>query len=350
MSEATHVGSGKVRELYALDDERLLLVASDRISTFDVVLPTEIPDKGRVLTGLSGYWFARTQNVVSNHLLALRDDGRSTECKRLEMLPIECVVRGYLSGSGLEGLPATGAVCGHRLPEGLVESQQLPRPIFTPATKAQTGHDENIDRAAAVELVGEERYDEAEATALALYELVSEHARERGIILADTKLEFGIDENGALVLGDEAFTPDSSRFWPADEYRAGSTPPSFDKQFVRDYCESLGWDKTSPGPRASRRRRRRHAGALRRGVRAADRPLVRRLPGRPERGARMRATVLVRPKPGILDPQGQAVESSLRHLGFEVATRGSAGSSTSSSRPTIATRRRRSSSECASSS
>ena len=248
MSEATHVGSGKVRELYELDDERLLLVASDRISTFDVVLPTEIPDKGRVLTGLSGYWFARTQNVVANHLLALRDDGRSTECKRLEMLPIECVVRGYLSGSGWKDYKATGAVCGHQLPEGLVESQQLPRPIFTPATKAQTGHDENIDRAAAIELVGEERYDEAEATALALYELVSEHARERGIILADTKLEFGIDETGALVLGDEAFTPDSSRFWPVDEYRMGSTPPSFDKQFVRDYCESLGWDKAYPGP------------------------------------------------------------------------------------------------------
>jgi phosphoribosylaminoimidazole-succinocarboxamide synthase len=248
VSEATHVGSGKVRELYELDDERLLLVASDRISTFDVVLPTEIPDKGRVLTGLSGYWFARTQNVVANHLLALRDDGRSTECKRLEMLPIECVVRGYLSGSGWKDYKATGAVCGHQLPEGLVESQQLPRPIFTPATKAQTGHDENIDRAAAIELVGEERYDEAEATALALYELVSEHARERGIILADTKLEFGIDETGALVLGDEAFTPDSSRFWPVDEYRMGSTPPSFDKQFVRDYCESLGWDKAYPGP------------------------------------------------------------------------------------------------------
>ncbi|HET7129071.1 MAG TPA: phosphoribosylaminoimidazolesuccinocarboxamide synthase [Gaiellaceae bacterium] len=248
MSEATHVGSGKVRELYALDDDRLLLVASDRISTFDVVLPTEIPDKGRVLTGLSGYWFARTSHVVGNHLLALRDDGRSTECKRLEMLPIECVVRGYLSGSGWKDYQATGAVCGHHLPEGLVESQQLPRPIFTPATKAQTGHDENIDRAAAIELVGDDRYDEAEATALALYELVAEHARERGIILADTKLEFGMDESGQLVLGDEAFTPDSSRFWPADGYRAGSTPPSFDKQFVRDYCESLGWDKTDPGP------------------------------------------------------------------------------------------------------
>jgi phosphoribosylaminoimidazole-succinocarboxamide synthase len=248
MSEATHLASGKVREIYALDEERLLLVASDRISTFDVILPTEIPDKGRVLTGLSGFWFARTQEIVPNHLLALREDGRSTECKRLEMLPIECVVRGYLSGSGWKDYKATGAVCGHVLPEGLVESQQLPTPIFTPATKATSGHDENIDRAAAVELVGEERFDEVEAVALALYEHVSAYARERGIILADTKLEFGIDESGRLVLGDEAFTPDSSRFWPADEYTPGATPPSYDKQFVRDYCESLGWDKTDPGP------------------------------------------------------------------------------------------------------
>src|SRR5438270_11074959 len=194
MSDAVaHVGSGKVRELYALDDDRLLLVASDRISTFDVVLPTEIPDKGRVLTGLSGFWFARTAGLTPHHLLALREDGRSSECRRLEMLPIECVVRGYLSGSGWKDYVSTGAVCGHALPEGLVESQQLPRPIFTPATKAQSGHDENIDRTAGTELVGEERYDEVEATALALYELVSEHARERGIILADTKLEFGID-------------------------------------------------------------------------------------------------------------------------------------------------------------
>jgi phosphoribosylaminoimidazole-succinocarboxamide synthase len=248
MSEAVHVGSGKVRELYALDDERLLLVASDRISTFDVILPTEIPDKGRVLTGVAGFWFARTRELVPNHLLALREDGRSTECRRLEMLPIECVVRGYLAGSGWKDYVATGEVCGHRLPAGLVESQQLPEPIFTPSTKAETGHDENIDRAAAVALVGEERYDEVEATALALYRFVSDYARERGIILADTKLEFGLDQDGRLVLGDEAFTPDSSRFWPADEYEPGGTPPSFDKQFVRDYCESLGWDKTDPGP------------------------------------------------------------------------------------------------------
>ncbi len=249
MSEtASHLASGKVREIYALDDERLLLVASDRISTFDVVLPTEIPDKGRVLTGLSGYWFAQTASIVPNHLLELRDDGRSTECRRLEMLPIECVVRGYLAGSGWKDYLATGEVCGHRLPLGLSESEQLPEPIFTPATKAQTGHDENIDRDAAIALVGEERYDEAERLTLELYRFVAARARERGIILADTKLEFGVDPEGRLVLADEAFTPDSSRFWPANGYEPGGPQPSYDKQFVRDYCESLGWGKTYPGP------------------------------------------------------------------------------------------------------
>jgi phosphoribosylaminoimidazole-succinocarboxamide synthase len=248
MPEAAHVASGKVREIYALDDERLLLVASDRISTFDVVLPTEIPDKGRVLTGLSGFWFARTQEIVPNHLLALRPDGRSTECRRLEMLPIECVVRGYLAGSGWNDYRSTGEVCGHALPEGLVESAKLPEPIFTPATKAQEGHDENIDRARAVELVGEERFDEVERISIELYRFVSDYAAERGILLADTKLEFGVDEQGRLVLGDEAFTPDSSRFWPADQYAPGGTQPSFDKQFVRDYCETTGWNKTDPGP------------------------------------------------------------------------------------------------------
>jgi phosphoribosylaminoimidazole-succinocarboxamide synthase len=244
---ALHVGSGKVRELYALDDERLLLVASDRISTFDVVLPTEIPDKGRVLTGLSGFWFARTRDICANHLQALRPDGRSTECRRLEMLPIECVVRGYLAGSGWKDYRETGAVCGHRLPEGLREADQLPEPIFTPATKAATGHDENIDREQAAELVGAERLAEVERTAMELYTFAARHARQRGILIADTKFEFGLDD-GRLVLGDEALTPDSSRFWPADEYRPGSSPPSFDKQYVRDYCESLGWDKTDPGP------------------------------------------------------------------------------------------------------
>jgi phosphoribosylaminoimidazole-succinocarboxamide synthase len=245
---AVHVGSGKVRELYELEDERLLLVASDRISTFDVVLPTEIPDKGRVLTGLSGFWFARTRALVPNHLLALRPDGRSTECRRLQMLPIECVVRGYLTGSGWKDYRATGAVCGHLLAEGLRDSDRLPEPIFTPATKAEKGHDENIDRERAAELVGQERLDEVEQTAIALYRFASEHAAARGILIADTKFEFGFDAEGRLVLGDEAFTPDSSRFWPADEYEAGRPQPSFDKQFVRDYCETLGWDKTDPGP------------------------------------------------------------------------------------------------------
>jgi phosphoribosylaminoimidazole-succinocarboxamide synthase len=246
-AQATHVASGKVRELYALDDERLLLVASDRISTFDVVLPTDIPDKGRLLTGLSGFWFARTKHIVPNHLLALRDDGRSTECRRLEMLPLECVVRGYITGSGWKDYLATGEVCGHVLPEGLTESERLPQPLFTPSTKAQTGHDENISRDQAAELIGD-RLEEVERTALDLYRFAAAHAESRGIILADTKFELGLDAAGALVLADEAFTPDSSRFWPADRYSPGGPQPSFDKQYVRGYCESVGWDKTYPGP------------------------------------------------------------------------------------------------------
>jgi phosphoribosylaminoimidazole-succinocarboxamide synthase len=245
---ALHVGSGKVRELYSLDDERLLLVASDRISTFDVVLPTEIPDKGRVLCGLSAFWFARTRGVSPNHLLAVRNDGRSMECRRLEMVPLECVVRGYLAGSGLNDYRRTGSVCGHRLPEGLRESERLPEPIFTPATKADIGHDENIDLESAAELVGPERLAELQEASLALYRFASAHALERGIVIADTKFEFGVDSEGTLVLADEAFTPDSSRFWPADQYAPGGPQPSFDKQFVRDYCESLGWNKTAPGP------------------------------------------------------------------------------------------------------
>jgi phosphoribosylaminoimidazole-succinocarboxamide synthase len=248
MPEATHVASGKVRELYALDDERLLLVASDRISTFDVVLPTEIPDKGRVLTGLSGFWFTLLREIVPNHMLAIRDDGRSMECRRLEMLPIECVVRGYLAGSGWKDYRATGSTSGHALPEGLRESDRLPAPIFTPATKAQTGHDENIDRSRAAELVGAERLGEVEQVSLALYATAAEHALARGIIIADTKFELGLDRDGRLVLGDEALTPDSSRFWPANSYEPGRASDSFDKQFVRDYCESTGWDKTYPGP------------------------------------------------------------------------------------------------------
>jgi phosphoribosylaminoimidazole-succinocarboxamide synthase len=248
MPETAHVGSGKVRELYALDDDRLLLVASDRISTFDVVLPTNIPDKGRVLTGLSAFWFARTSSIVPNHLLGLREDGRSTECRRLEMLPLECVVRGYITGSGWKDYQATGATSGHELPAGLHESDRLPEPIFTPSTKALEGHDENIDLARAAELVGAERLREVERSALELYRFASEYALERGIIIADTKFEFGVDDAGELVLADEAFTPDSSRFWPTDQYEPGRPQPSFDKQFVRDYCESLGWDKTYPGP------------------------------------------------------------------------------------------------------
>jgi phosphoribosylaminoimidazole-succinocarboxamide synthase len=249
MSEALiHVASGKVRELFTIDDDRLLLVASDRISTFDVVLPTEIPDKGRVLTGLSAFWFARTRHVCANHLLELRPDGRSTECRRLEMLPLECVVRGYLAGSGWKDYRRSGSTSGHALPAGLRESDRLPEPIFTPSTKATSGHDENIDAVQAVELVGRARYEECEETSLALYRFAAEHAAARGIVIADTKFEFGLDADGRLVLADEAFTPDSSRFWPADEYAPGGPQPSFDKQFVRDYCESLGWDKTPPGP------------------------------------------------------------------------------------------------------
>jgi phosphoribosylaminoimidazole-succinocarboxamide synthase len=245
---ATHVASGKVREIYALDDDRLLLVASDRISTFDVVLPTEIPDKGRVLTGLSGFWFTLLRGIVPNHMLSIHDDGRSMECRRLEMLPIECVVRGYLAGSGWKDYQATGSTSGHALPEGLRESDRLPQPIFTPATKAQTGHDENISRDQAAELVGAERLAEVERVAIALYTFAAEHALASGIIIADTKFELGIDSEGILVLGDEALTPDSSRFWPADTYEPGRGQDSFDKQFVRDYCEMTSWNKTAPGP------------------------------------------------------------------------------------------------------
>jgi phosphoribosylaminoimidazole-succinocarboxamide synthase len=248
VSEATHVGSGKVREIYAVDDDTLALVASDRISTFDVVLPTPIPDKGRVLTGLSAFWFARTGDIVPNHLLQLREDGRTMVCRKLEMLPIECVVRGYLAGSGWKDYRETGEVCGHLLPGGLKESARLPAPIFTPATKSTEGHDENIDEAQAAALCGAERYEAAKEASLALYRFGSQHAEERGIILADTKFEFGVSQDGSLVLGDEALTPDSSRFWPAPEYAPGRPQASFDKQFVRDWCEETGWNKEPPGP------------------------------------------------------------------------------------------------------
>jgi phosphoribosylaminoimidazole-succinocarboxamide synthase len=244
---AVHLGSGKVRELYALDDDTLLLVASDRISTFDVVLPTPIPDKGRVLTGLSAFWFARTRELVPNHLLAVRADGRTLECRRLAMLPVEVVVRGYLAGSGWRDYRRDGSICGHRLPPGLREGDRLPTPIVTPATKAAEGHDENVTEETADELC-RGRFGEARDAALALYRFGAAHAAARGILLADTKFELGLDRDDSLVLGDEALTPDSSRFWPGDGYAPGGPQPSFDKQFVRDWCERTGWDKAPPGP------------------------------------------------------------------------------------------------------
>ena len=248
MPDAVHLGSGKVRELYAVGDDELVLVASDRISTFDVVLATEIPDKGRVLTGLSAYWFARTREIVPNHLLALRPDGRSIECRRLEMLPVEFVVRGYLAGSGWAEYRDTGTVCGHALPAGLVESDRLPEPILTPATKAVEGHDANITEIAAEALCGSEPYRAARKAALALYRFAATHVEARGLVLADTKFEFGLDANEVVTLGDEALTPDSSRLWPADRYAPGGPQPSFDKQYVRDWCLASGWDRTPPGP------------------------------------------------------------------------------------------------------
>jgi phosphoribosylaminoimidazole-succinocarboxamide synthase len=248
MPDAVHVGSGKVRELYALGDDVLVLVASDRISTYDVVLPTEIPDKGRVLTGLSAYWFARTGHLVPNHLLTLRPDGRSLECRRLEMLPAEFVVRGYLAGSGWTDYTTTGQICGHRLPSGLRESERLAVPIVTPATKAAAGHDVNITEDEAEALCGADAYAAAREAALAVYRFAAAHAEQRGILIADTKFEFGLDGRGAVTLADEAITPDSSRFWPADAYAVGGPQPSFDKQYVRDWCLGTGWDRTAPGP------------------------------------------------------------------------------------------------------
>ena len=248
MPEATHVASGKVREIYALGERELLLVASDRISTFDVVLPTEIPDKGRVLTGLSAFWFARTREIVGNHLLSVRPDGRSLECRRLQMLPVEFVVRGYLAGSGWVEYRDTGAICGHQIRPGLVESERLPEPILTPATKAMEGHDVNITEAEAEELCGAGAYRAARAAAHALYRFGADRAEESGLILADTKFELGLDPAGVVTLGDEALTPDSSRFWPADDYAPGRPQASFDKQYVRDWCLATGWDRTAPGP------------------------------------------------------------------------------------------------------
>ncbi|MGI8731575.1 MAG: phosphoribosylaminoimidazolesuccinocarboxamide synthase [Solirubrobacteraceae bacterium] len=249
-----HLASGKVRDLYDLG-ERLLMVASDRISTYDVVHPTPIPDKGKVLTGLSVFWFGLTGEIVPNHLLSTTDGvpgearGRALAVRRLEMLPVECVVRGYLTGSGWKDYQATGAVAGIGLPAGLRDSERLPEPIFTPSTKAEVGHDETIDFDRAAEIVGDRGVmDRLRDLSLSLYTSAAEHAASRGVILADTKFEFGHDADGVLCVGDEVLTPDSSRFWPADGYEVGRPQPSFDKQYVRDWASQTGWDKRPPAP------------------------------------------------------------------------------------------------------
>jgi phosphoribosylaminoimidazole-succinocarboxamide synthase len=250
-----HLSSGKVRDIYAVGEDRLLLVASDRISTYDVVHPTPIPDKGKVLTGLTAFWLERTGDICPNHLISYTDvpeefRGRAMLVERLEMAPVECVVRGYITGSGWKDYQATGAVCGIDLPDGLRESDQLPEPIFTPATKAEVGdHDENVDFDRAAEIIGDRALlEELRRLSVEVYELGAAHARERGIILADTKFEFGRRADGTIVLGDEVLTPDSSRFWPADGYEPGHGQPSFDKQYVRDWASGSGWDKTPPAP------------------------------------------------------------------------------------------------------
>ncbi|ANB03651.1 phosphoribosylaminoimidazolesuccinocarboxamide synthase [Ectothiorhodospira sp. BSL-9] len=256
------IHKGKVRDIYAVDDHHMLIVTTDRLSAFDVILPTPIPDKGRVLTQISAFWFDRLSHVVPNQLcaLTLADvipdaaeraplQGRSVVVKRLKALPVEAVVRGYLIGSGWKSYQADGTVCGITLPPGLKMADRLPEPIYTPSTKAEVGaHDENVDYAHTERTLGPEVAAQVRDTALALYKEAAAHALERGIIIADTKFEFGLDEQGVLHLIDEALTPDSSRFWPADTYAPGMSPPSFDKQYLRDYLETLDWDKTDPGP------------------------------------------------------------------------------------------------------
>jgi phosphoribosylaminoimidazole-succinocarboxamide synthase len=252
---AALIAQGKVRDIHDAGDGRLLLVASDRISTYDVVHPTPIPAKGKVLTGMTAFWLDQTSDICPNHLISYTDvpaqhRGRAMLVERLEMVPVECVVRGYITGSGWKDYQATGAVCGIALPGGLRESERLPEPIFTPATKAELGdHDENVDFDRAAEIVGDrELLEELRRLSIAIYERGAEHARERGIILADTKFEFGRRADGTIVLGDEVLTPDSSRFWPADGYEPGHGQPSFDKQYVRDWASASGWDKTPPAP------------------------------------------------------------------------------------------------------
>ncbi|WP_020663976.1 phosphoribosylaminoimidazolesuccinocarboxamide synthase [Amycolatopsis benzoatilytica] len=255
LADYPKIAAGKVRDLYAVGDDHLLLVTSDRISAYDFVLDTPIPDKGRVLTAMSVFWFEQLSDLVSNHLVAYDDAripaevrGRALLVRRLEMLPVEAVARGYLTGSGYADYRRTGAVCGVELPAGLVEASKLPSPIFTPATKAAIGeHDENVSFDAVVATIGAKRAEEVREATLAIYRRGAELAAERGILLADTKLEFGVDETGALVLADEVLTPDSSRYWPADGYEAGRTQPSFDKQYVRDWLTGpeSGWDRAS---------------------------------------------------------------------------------------------------------
>ncbi len=255
---------GKVRDVYAADAEHLLIVATDRLSAFDVVLPTPIPGKGRILTALSNFWFARSRAIVRNHLdLATRDlvdvlpdpaeraqvEGRAVVARKLQSVPVEAIVRGYLIGSGWKDYQRDGRLCGIALPVGLRQAEQLPEPIFTPSTKAAVGeHDENVSFEHVVDRLGERRAEQLRDISLRLYHEAAEYALSRGIIIADTKFEFGLDPQGELVLMDELLTPDSSRFWPVDGYRPGISPPSFDKQFVRDYLETLDWDKTAPGP------------------------------------------------------------------------------------------------------
>lgn len=262
LSDLQLVRRGKVRDVYAVDDHSLLIVATDRISAFDCVLPTPIQRKGEVLTALSEFWFHQLRDVVPNHLItsavsempekvqqhAAELQGRSMLVKRAEVFPIECVVRGYLVGSGWKDYLRTGEVCGHKLPEDLQESAELPEPIFTPSTKAEHGHDMNISEAEVRELLGDETTASLRTASLRLYNEARDYARDRGIIIADTKFEFGRDESGEIILVDEVLTPDSSRFWPLEAYVPGKSQPSFDKQFVRDYLETLSWDKKPPAP------------------------------------------------------------------------------------------------------
>lgn len=261
-SDLKLVRRGKVRDVYAVNEEQLLIVATDRISAFDCVLPTPIERKGEVLTALSRFWFTKLAHIAPNHLLTTSIDempevirghgtdlrGRSMLVRRTDVFPVECVVRGYLSGSGWKDYQRTGQVCGHQLPEGFRESEQLARPIFTPATKADTGHDENISEPQMASIIGSEVTELLRDVSLRLYQEASEYARGRGIIVADTKFEFGRDRDGRIILIDEVLTPDSSRFWPTESYEAGKSQASFDKQFVRDYLEQLDWDKQPPAP------------------------------------------------------------------------------------------------------